>query len=43
MGNELSCPCTSNSDFTDEPTPNPDYIAEMEKFTITSKQMKYGS
>jgi len=42
MGNEMSCPCTTNVNLSDEPTPNPDYLAELEKFTLTSKQMIYG-
>jgi len=38
----MSCPCTTNVNLSDEPTPNPDYLAELEKFTLTSKQMIYG-
>ena len=43
MGSEMSCPCSSNVNINEEPTSNPDYLAEMEKFTISSKQMIYGN
>ena len=42
MGSEMSCPCTSRQIYSDEPTPNPNVVTEMEKHLITPNQIIHG-